>query len=156
MPSGSRMTVTHRSAATRPSTPARIHSSDPTRARRNFIVLTSLSFWERYPERFRREPLLAGTPVDALTEQIGVACVPRILLDQVHDDVPDRHGAVVVGDLPSQVRLVEGVEPRVGLHDLGLPAREPVIDGLLVARGTVEVPVTVVVAPVEAGAVGLR
>ena len=41
--------------------------------------------------------LLAGGAVDLLAEQVGVAQVPRVLLDHVQVDQPQRHDLVVVG-----------------------------------------------------------
>ncbi len=80
--------------------------------------------------------LLSGAPVDALTQQIGVADVAGILLDQVDDDVA-RLGLLTVN-------VNRGVEVQVGVDgpgvcDLFVPGVPRFGDDLVISRGLVEV-----------------
>src|SRR6266704_5937245 len=89
----------------------------------------------RYPGR-PGDRLLAGGAVDLLAEEVGVAQVPRVLLDHVQVDHPQRHHLVVAGegviqrcvrrrrvgvlDLLGQPGVVGRGPGRVGLLELGL------------------------------------
>src|SRR6187200_2811550 len=90
--------------------------------------------------------LLAGAPVDALAQQVGVAEVPGVLLDEVHDHVA--HLDVVTVDPHDSVE----VETRVdlpGVADLGAPGLPRIGHDLVVADGAVEVEVRIRVGAVE-------
>ena len=62
-------------------------------------------------------PLLSGDSVDALAEQVGVAVVPRVLLDHVGEDIAERERLVVI--VPSDVEGLSGVDEVTGTRTLG-------------------------------------
>ncbi len=73
--------------------------------------------------------LLTCTTVDALAQQIGVADVSRVLLDQVHDDVAGFHYVAVALD---GVVEVEGCVDLLSVGDLTAPRRLRVSDNRVV------------------------
>src|SRR6476646_6658121 len=97
---------------------------------------------------------LAGTPVDALAQEVGVAGMPRILLDHVDKYIARGDGATVDRNLATQVGFLDGVEPFVSLGDLGLPGGKGLLDHRRVGLRALEVPVRVALSLVKAGCVG--
>ena len=87
---------------------------------------------------------LPGAPVDALAQQVGVASVPGVLLDQVDKHVPRGDSAIAVRHLTSQAGLFQRVEPFVSPGNLGLPGCEGVVCHATVWGRACEVPVRVV------------
>jgi len=92
--------------------------------------------------------ILPDEAVDRLADQVGVANVPRVLLNHVEDQ-PAHVGvvAVVVSDLGVTAETAGGN----GLVDQPLPLRDRVVEELLQRRGGVDVlnpPVPALVVPV--------
>src|SRR6478609_8028332 len=54
---------------------------------------------------------LAGTPVDALAQEVGVVVMRSILVDHVDKDIGRGDGAPVDGNLATQVGFLDGFEP---------------------------------------------
>ena len=79
-----------------------------------------------------------------------MAGVPRILLDHVDENVAHGDGAVVERHLPAEIGLFEGVEPFVGLANLGSPGGEGDLDHRGIGPCRREVPVGVALTLVEA------
>ncbi len=90
--------------------------------------------------------LLSRAPVDALTQQIGVADVAGILLDKVNDDVA-RLGLLTV-NVDRGVEVKVGVDSP-GMQDLIVPGVPCFGDDLVISRGLVEVQVRVLLGALE-------
>jgi hypothetical protein len=85
--------------------------------------------------------LMTGTAVDALPQQVRVPPMPGVLLDHVHQDVPDRYGAVAVWHLGAEV--VPSGQPRVGRSHFTAPRGPGVLHHVGFSHGAVEVEVAV-------------
>src|SRR5688572_20110814 len=62
--------------------------------------------------------ILAGEPVDRLPDQVSVAIVPRVLLDQVDQDPPQAGRLTVWGREPAQM-VQATVRQRLGKRHAG-------------------------------------
>ena len=72
--------------------------------------------------------LLAGASVDALAQQVGVADVAGVLLDQVHDDVADLCRLAV--DVDVRAEIGSGPQHLLAVRDLAPPRRPRLGDDL--------------------------
>src|SRR5699024_897196 len=77
-------------------------------------------------------PLFAGGPVDRLADEIGMAVVPGVLLDHVHDD-PAQARALTIRPAPrsESVQAIGAGERAAGARHCLLPQGEVLRGGLL-------------------------
>ena len=101
-----------------------------------------LQFWPSVGAGVQRgRNSLTDAAVDALAQQVGVPAVPRVLLDPVHQQLPD--GDVVLSQPFAQIRMLgdRGVGLRLLAGKIGVRR----LDHALIGDGSVEVPVAVAV-----------
>ena len=91
-------------------------------------------------------PLISGDSVDALAEQVGVAVVPRVLLDHVGEDIAERERLVVI--VPGDVEGLSGVYEVTGTRTLCAPDLERL---LRVGVRNVEFGTAAVIGPLARG-----